>query len=87
MTAPRFAQVVLPLPVATPYSYAIPDALAPRVTPGVRVIVPVRNRKAIGLVVAVDAPPPEAAAKSIADVADQEPVLSAPMLDLARWIS
>ncbi|HKR55509.1 MAG TPA: hypothetical protein VJS20_04365, partial [Gemmatimonadales bacterium] len=87
MTSPRFAQVVLPLPVATPYTYAVPDALAPGVTPGVRVVVPVRNRKAIGLVVAIDAPAPEAAAKPIADVADQEPVLSGPMLELAHWIS
>jgi len=87
VTSPRFAQVVLPLPVATPYTYAVPDALAPRVTPGVRVVVPVRNRKAIGLVVAIDAPAPEAAAKPIADVADQEPVLSGSMLELAQWIS
>jgi len=89
VTPPRFAQVVLPLPVATPYSYAIPDALASQVTPGVRVVVPVRARTAIGLVVAVDVPPPppEAAAKAIALVADQEPVLSPPMLELAQWIS
>ena len=87
MSSPRFAQVVLPLPVATPYTYAVPDALAPRVTPGVRVVVPVRNRKAIGLVVAIDAAAPEAVAKPIADVADEEPVLSGPMLELAQWIS
>ena len=91
MTSPpapgRFAQVVLPLPVATPYTYAVPDALAPRITPGTRVVVPVRNRKAIGLVTAIDVPPPAGPAKAIADVADQEPALSEPLLALAQWIS
>ena len=83
----RFAQVVLPLPVATPYTYAVPDALALRVVPGSRVIVPVRNRRAIGLVTAVEVPAPAAAAKPIGDVVDREPALSEPLLELARWIS
>jgi len=87
VSLPRFAQVVLPLPVATPYTYAVPEALASGVIPGVRVVVPVRNRRAIGLVTAVDVPPPEAAAKPITQVADQAPVLSGAMLELAQWIS
>jgi len=58
------------------YTYAVPDSLSPQITPGTRVVVPVRNRKAIGLVTAVDVPAPDASAKPIAEVADQEPALS-----------
>ena len=46
----RFALVALPLPLATPYTYRIPDTLGDRVVPGARVVVPVRRRELIGLV-------------------------------------
>jgi len=85
--AGRFAQVVLPLPVATPYTYAIPDDLAPRVTPGTRVVVPVRRTRAVGVVNAIDVPPPALEAKAIAGVADDEPALSEPLLSVGHWIS
>ena len=54
----RFAQVALPLPLASPYTYRIPETLADRVVPGARVVVPVRRRELVGIVVAVDAPAP-----------------------------
>src|ERR1041384_884077 len=47
----RFAQVALPLPVFAPYTYTIPETLADRVTPGARVVVPVRKRELVGIVV------------------------------------
>jgi len=40
---PKFAEIVLPLPVPRPYTYEIPPELAPRVVPGARVIVPVQT--------------------------------------------
>ena len=83
----RYAEVVLPLPVATPYTYLIPDALASRVTPGTRVIVPVRRTRAVGVVTALDVPPPEQVAKPIAAVADDQPALTPPLLELGHWIS
>jgi primosomal protein N' (replication factor Y) (superfamily II helicase) len=83
----RYAEVVLPLPVATPYTYLIPDGLASRVTPGTRVIVPVRRTRAVGVVTALDVPPPEQVAKSIAAVADDQPALTPPLLELGHWIS
>jgi primosomal protein N' (replication factor Y) len=88
MTGPaRYAEVVLPVPVSRAYTYQIPDALADRVQPGARVIVPVRRRRAVGVVTAVDAPPPAAVAKSLASAPDAEPALSPALLDLGRWIS
>jgi primosomal protein N' (replication factor Y) (superfamily II helicase) len=83
----RFAQVALPLPLATPYTYRIPDTLGDRVVPGVRVVVPVRRRELIGLVVANDAPPPAAAAREVLAVPDDMPALSPPLLATAQWMA
>ena len=74
MTA-RFARVALPLPLAAPYTYRIPEALGDRVLPGARVVVPVRGRELIGIVVEIDAPAPEAEAREILAAPDPEPAL------------
>ena len=83
----RFALVALPLPLATPYTYRIPETLGDRVAPGARVVVPVRRRELIGLVVATDVEPPGAAAKDVLAVPDPEPALSPALLATADWIS
>ena len=76
----RFALVALPLPLATPYTYRIPETLGDRVVPGARVVVPVRRRELIGLVVAVDTAAPALAAKDVLAVPDPEPALSPALL-------
>nr|MBA3659625.1 hypothetical protein [Gemmatimonadales bacterium] len=48
-----YAQVALPLPLANPYTYRVPDPLADRVVRGARVVVPVRQREMLGIVVGV----------------------------------
>lgn len=83
----RFALVALPLPLATPYTYRIPETLGDRVVPGARAVVPVRRRELIGLVVAVDTEPPSTAAKDVLAVPDPEPALSSPLLATAEWIA
>ena len=83
----RYAEVVLPLPVARPYTYGIPDGLAARAVPGARVVVPLQRRRVVALVTAVDVPPPSVAARPILDAPDPEPALSPALLELGRWIS
>jgi primosomal protein N' (replication factor Y) len=83
----RFALIALPLPLATPYTYRIPETLGDRVVPGARVVVAVRRRELIGLVVAVDTVPPAVAAKDVLAVPDPEPALSAALLATAEWIT
>jgi primosomal protein N' (replication factor Y) (superfamily II helicase) len=83
----RFALVALPLPLATPYTYRIPETLGDRVTPGARVVVPVRRREMVGMVVDIDAEPPTAELKEVLAVPDLEPALSAELLATAVWIS
>ncbi|MGE5926593.1 MAG: primosomal protein N' [Gemmatimonadota bacterium] len=85
--SPRYADVVLPLPLATSYTYRIPDGLAARVQPGARVVVPVRRRSLTGVVTAVDVPAPAVAARDLEAALDAEPSVPVPLLDLARWIS
>lgn len=87
MSLPRFAHVALPLPVAAPYTYAIPDPLADRIVPGARVVVPVRRREMVGIVVAVDETPPAVAAKAVLVAPDLEPALPGPLLKAAEWVS
>ncbi len=83
----RYAEVVLPVPVPRTYTYRLPEPLAGHVVPGARVVVPVRRRRVVGVVVAVDAPAPGVAAKSIEAAPDGEPALSPALLELGRWIS
>lgn len=89
MTPPRYAAVVLPVPVSRPYIYAVPEPLADRVLPGARVVVPLRRRSVVGIVTAVHSDHPTAAGdiKSIAAVPDDQPALSPALLELGHWIS
>jgi primosomal protein N' (replication factor Y) len=83
----RFAQVALPLPLATPYTYGIPETLGDRVVPGTRVVVSVRRRELIGVAVDVDVERPVAEPKLVLAVPDAEPALSPELLSTAKWIS
>jgi primosomal protein N' (replication factor Y) (superfamily II helicase) len=86
---PRYAEVVLPVPVPRTYTYQIPDSLGGRAVPGARVVVPLQRRQVVGVVAAVDVPPPaapEVAAKPVEAVPDAEPALSPALVELGRWI-
>lgn len=83
----RFARVALPLPLADPYTYTIPTALADRALPGARVVVPVRQQELIGIVTAVDAPAPEVSARPILLAPDAAPALPGELLRLAERVA
>lgn len=87
MPNPLYAQVAVPLPVPTPYTYAIPDTLVDRVVPGARVVVPLRQREVVGIVAAVDETPPERAVKEILAAPDAEPALPTGLLRTAEWLA
>ena len=82
-----FGSVALPLPLAEPYTYKIPDALDERVKPGARVVVPVRRRQMTGIVIDIDVSPPEAEAREILSAPDPEPAIPLGLLRTAEWIS
>jgi primosomal protein N' (replication factor Y) (superfamily II helicase) len=83
----RFALVALPLPLATPYTYRIPDTLGDRVVPGARVVVPVRRRELIGLVVQVEVETAAENVREILAVPDLEPALTPALLSTAEWMA
>jgi primosomal protein N' (replication factor Y) len=83
-----FADVLLPLSVSTPYRYAVPDALSQRVVTGTRVLVPVRRRRAVGVVAGLGSEPPAAGTeRAILAAPDAEPALSPELLRLGEWLS
>ena len=83
----RFAQVALPLPLASSYTYRIPETLADRVVAGARVVVPVRRRELIGIVVEADSAPPEAAARDVLAAPDDETAIPSGLLETAHWVA
>ncbi len=82
-----YGLVALPLPLAQPYTYRIPETLADRIVPGARVVVPVRQRELVGIVTALTDTPPEQSARDILSAPDAEPALPEALLETARWIS
>jgi primosomal protein N' (replication factor Y) len=84
----ELVDVALPLPVFQTFTYSIDHEPAHPIVPGSRVIVPLRHSRAIGVCVGVGAAPPaRGVPKPIIEAPDAEPVLSAPMLALCRWIA
>ncbi len=85
----RFAAVALPLPIADPYTYRVPDTLADRAVRGARVVVPVRRQELVGIVLDpdADAPPGAVEAKPLLAMPDEPPVLTPSLLRTAEWIA
>ena len=72
------------------FDYAVPDDLIDQVVAGCRVRITVRNRPAIGTVVEVREIDPDTlkfSLKPLVGLVDPEPVLTAPLLKLARWMA
>ena len=82
------AEVALPLPLFTTFSYRVDGDLANAVVPGTRVVVPFRNRKEIGICVGFTEPTAATRTyKSVLEAPDAEPAISAAMLELCRWMA
>jgi primosomal protein N' (replication factor Y) len=82
-----YAQVALPLPLASTYTYRIPETLSDRVASGARVVVPVRRRELIGIVIETGAEAPAAAPRDLLAAPDDEPAIPAGLLETAHWIA
>lgn len=72
-----------------PFTYIVPEALRAAVRPGVRVTVPFGsgNRTRVAMVLALqEAEQPDSRLKAILKTLDDEPLLSAEMLELVPWM-
>ena len=84
---PRYCDVSLPVPLDQAFTYSLPLTLQHRVKPGARVVVPFGTRKLTGVALSVHDDPPNAVAKDVYRLIDNEPVLSDELISLGRWIS
>ncbi len=78
------AQVVLPLPLESVYSYSIPAAFQGNVREGMRVIVPFGRRTLTGYVVGMTRELPPGKVRAIHDVVDAQSLLSPEVLAFCR---
>lgn len=82
------ARVLIDGPSELVFDYAIPDGLP--VQPGCRVRVPLRNKNSTGTVLAVSHDDPADlgfALRPLHSLTDPEPLITAKLLELARWIA
>jgi primosomal protein N' (replication factor Y) len=79
--------VALPVPLFHTFTYEVPPELADRTRPGMRVVVPFRNRSGMGIIVETDVEPGKVRAKPVESIPDDQPVMSAEMLSLCAWIA
>jgi len=79
--------VALPLPLFRTFTYEVPDEEASRARPGMRAVVPFRNRRQIGLIVGADEPREGIKPKRVHALPDAVPVMGKEMLDLCRWLA
>jgi primosomal protein N' (replication factor Y) len=87
---PQYAEVVVEIAnrkVDRPFHYEIPAQLQEAVKPGVRVLVPFGNRELDGYVVGLVPRADVTGTKPILAVREGEPVISAELLQLARWMA
>jgi len=90
-TAPRFAEVALPLPLRQTFTYSLPLGLRENVKIGARLLVPFGKRQLTGYVVALHAELSEEieieeeAIKDALELLDAEPLLTEEIIRLTQW--
>ena len=87
MSQPSYARVVIDRSIHRELDYLIPELLAEKVAIGSRVRVPFRERSALATVVAVLEESDAKGIRPIEALVGDKPVLSAKLIELARWMS
>lgn len=89
MRLQRFADVILPLPLYSSYTYSVPEIMQDEVQVGSRVLVQFGKKKYYtGIVEATHSNPPVGYdTKALTAVLDPEPILRYPQLNFWKWIS
>lgn len=85
----HFCEVVFDRPLDHAYSYGVPESLRDEVAVGKRVVAPFGrgDRQTTGFCVGVGNEAPSREVKSIAQVLDDEPLLTPQLLRLTRWMA
>jgi primosomal protein N' (replication factor Y) len=80
----EYCDVALPVPLEANFTYRLNGAMP---VIGGRVIVPFREQRLPGIVVALHDTPPRMAAKNVLTVLDVSPVLDPELMKLGQWIA
>lgn len=84
-----FADLILPVPVSQLFTYRVPRTITPYIKNGARVVVPFgKNRVVTGVVAHIHTTPPtQYQAKYIAELLDEEPLVTPYQVELFHWIA
>jgi primosomal protein N' (replication factor Y) len=84
-----FADLILPIPVPQLFTYRVPRVMAASIKNGARVVVPFgKSRILTGVVAQIHQKPPNKyQAKYIAELLDEEPLVSTFQMELFKWIA
>ena len=82
-----YCDVSLPVPLDQPFTYSLPETLRHRVRVGSRLVVPFGTRKLTGVILNCHDEEPPVATRDALRLIDSEPVLTAELLSLGRWIA
>ena len=82
----RYVRVIVDRAIHRELDYSLPENLAARVGVGSRVRVPFRDKSALATVVAIPEQSEAKGIRPIEAIIGDSPVLSEPLLELARWI-
>jgi primosomal protein N' (replication factor Y) len=81
----EFCDVALPVPLDTAFTYQVPDGMEPVI--GGRVLVPFRQQRMSGIVVALHDRKPSLQTKNVISVLDAVAVLDESLIRLGQWIA
>jgi primosomal protein N' (replication factor Y) len=87
MVKPSYIRVVIDRAIHREFDYSVPEALAERVGVGSRVRIPFRDKSALATVVATLEHSDVKGIRPIEAIVGEGPVLSEPLLELAKWMS
>jgi primosomal protein N' (replication factor Y) len=86
-----YAEIAVPVPLRRTFTYRIPEELADEITIGARVLVPFGKQLLTGYAVAFHTEPDADVSlediKDIAELVDNEPLISDEILQLTQWAS
>ncbi len=86
-----YAQILVFLPIKSKsspfFDYEIPPELANAIRPGMLVVVPFRAQRLPGMVMSLSEQPAVPQTRPIHSLLDPEPLLTPPLLQLARWMA
>jgi primosomal protein N' (replication factor Y) len=85
--AGRFARVVIPKPVTDALTYRVPETLYDQIVVGMRVLIPLGQRKVTGVVLELMQESPITGTREILAALDERPILDRKLLELSQWIA